>query len=278
MKQLKSVELFSDVICENCTSYNHSSCCKSLPAIPTESGNKCGDGGWMLKGKSVNYRGCCLFLLPFSFVTDVEDLICQNCDYYDSSRGECHYYRENIFKTSPGDWCNNGVWLEDDSNCGSVYHLYERLIAGKATEKSNSTKRLVKSVEVFSDAICENCISYNQRRCCYTLPFVPVGPDYKCNKGQWLHKGKMFNLHGISTTLVSHRLVKDIKNLRCGECIFYNPTKEECHYHRQNVFKSGPDNWCGTGEWLYEEKEFGVRRGSTYLYSKFMEGKNTQEK
>jgi hypothetical protein len=133
--------------------------------------------------------------------------------------------------------------------------LYENLINDKATEKSSSTKRLVKSVEGFSDAICENCISYNQRRCCFTLPSVPVSSDNNCSEGQWLHNGKLFNLHNISTALVSHTLVKDIQDLRCGECIFYNPTKEECHNHRLNIFKSGPNDWCGNGEWLCKKTE-----------------------
>ena len=56
MKQVKSVELFSDVTCQNCVSYNHSRCCKSLPAIPTEADNRCGKGYWLFKGEIINYR------------------------------------------------------------------------------------------------------------------------------------------------------------------------------------------------------------------------------
>jgi len=96
MKQLKSVELFSDVICKNCTSYNQGRCFKALPIIPTESGNKCGKGHWLLNGEIINYRHISMELQPVIFVTTVEDLVCKNCVFYDSSRKECHYYRENM--------------------------------------------------------------------------------------------------------------------------------------------------------------------------------------
>jgi len=140
MKQVKSVEIFADVKCENCVSFNESRCYEELPAIPTEPDNKCGEGVWMLKGKTVNYRGCCMELLPTDFVTDVEDLICKNCGYYDSSKEECHYQKLNIYKSAPEDWCtNNGVWLYRDKDIevilGSMEFLYEKLMEGRNTEE-----------------------------------------------------------------------------------------------------------------------------------------------
>ena len=281
MKQLKSVEKFSDIKCENCVSYNQCRCFHTLPAIPTESDNKCGDGSWLFDGKIINFHHSCFELLPFGFVTDVEELLCKNCGYYDLAGEECHYQRLNTYKSAPNAWCNNGVWLSQEKDnevvLGSVYHLYETLIAGKDAEKTSSTKRQVKSVESLVDAICENCISYNQCRCCFTLPSVPVSSDNNCNEGQWLHHGKLLNLHGISNSLVSCSLVKDIKDLRCGECVFYNPSKQECHYHGQNVYKSGPDDWCENGEWLYEDNIVGTITGSLdFLYPKLMEGKDTE--
>jgi len=280
MKQLKPVENFSDVICENCTSYNEDRCYQELPDIPTESGNKCGLGNYLFKGEIINYRHICIELLPFGFVTDVQDLICKNCGYYDDSRQECHYQRLNIYKSSPDDWCNSGIWLYRDDEVGvilgSLSAAYEKFIKGKETEKSISkNKRLVKTIEVFDDVICENCISYKQRRCCFSLPSVPVSSDNNCSKGQWIHKSKLFNIHGISTTLVSHRLVQDIADLSCRECIFYNPSKEECHYNRLNIYKSAPNDWCSYGEWLYEDKIIGTSRSSLdFLYSKLTESKD----
>ena len=277
MKQLKSVEIFADVKCENCVYFNDYRCCFTLPAISVEPVNKCGQGNWLFNGEIINYRHICLELVPFGFVTDVDELICKNCDYYDIARKECHFHQQNIYKTSPGNWCNNGVWLKDESCCGSVYFLYEELI--KDAEKGSSQNRKVKSIEIFGDAICENCISYNQSRCCFSLPFVPVVSDYKCNEGQWRHKEKILNLQGISNTLVPDRLVKGIKDLSCRECIFYYPPKEECHFHRQNVYKSGPDDWCSVGEWLYEDKIIGTSRGSLeFLYPKFMEGNDEKRR
>jgi hypothetical protein len=60
--------------------------------------------------------------------------------------------------------------------------------------------------------------------------------------------------------------------------IFYDLSKEECHFHRQNVYKSGPNDWCDNGEWLYEDKEHEVRGGSTNLYPQLMEGLDTETK
>ena len=274
MKQVKSVELFSDVTCQNCVSYNHSRCCKSLPAIPTEADNRCGKGYWLFKGEIINYRHISMELQTVIFVTTVEDLVCKNCVFYDSHKEECHHYRENIYKSAPQCWCNHGTWLEDGSSAGSLSALYPKLATDKDKTKSSSINlRKVKTIEVFSDVKCENCFSFNQGRCYHSLPAIPVGPDDKCHEGEWLHKGQ--NLYGISISLLPGRLVKDIEDLRCRECIFYNSRKEECHFYRQNVHKSGPDDWCDDGKWLYEDKIIGTSRGSLeFLYPKFMEGKD----
>ena len=271
MKQLKSVEIFADVTCQNCVSYNQGRCFKVLPASPTESGNKCGKGYWLFKGDVINYRHISMELQPVIFVTTVEDLVCKNCVFYDSSRKECHYYRENIYKSAPQCWCNKGTWLEDDSTAGSLSALYPKLAADKDKERSISTNlRQVKTIEVFSDVKCENCFSFNQDRCFHSLPAIPIGSDDKCHDGEWLHTGQ--NLYGISLSLVPDSVVKNIEDLKCKECIFYHRTKEECHFYRQNVQKSGPDDWCDDGEWLYEDKDYGVRRASLgFLYSKLIE-------
>ena len=205
MKQLKPVESFCDVKCENCVSYNQCRCYQELPAIPTEPNNKCGKGYWLFDGDIISFRHCCFELLPFSFANNVEDLICKNCDYYDPSRNECHYYRETIYKSAADNWCNNGEWFyRDDDNgvvLGSLSASYPRLINDKDTEKTSSTKRQVKSVQAFADVTCQNCISYNQCRCCFTLPSVPVSSDNNCDEGQWLHNGKLLNLRGASNSL-----------------------------------------------------------------------------
>jgi hypothetical protein len=143
----------------------------------------------------------------------------------------------------------------------------------KGEPNSSEILRKVKSVQNFSDVICENCISYNQGRCCYALPFVPVAPDNKCHEGQWLHKGQ--NFHGICHYLVPDRLVQDIQDLECGECIFYNPTKKECHFYRENVYKSGHNDWCHNGEWVFKEQDNWVISGSLgFLYPRLMENRD----
>ena len=116
MKILKSVEIFSDVICENCVSFDEGQCCKELPPIPVGKDNKCGEGDWSFKGNVVNFRQICLELVPFDFVTDVEDVECKNCIYYDPSRKECHFHRQNVYKSASDDWCDNGVWLYQEND------------------------------------------------------------------------------------------------------------------------------------------------------------------
>jgi hypothetical protein len=45
----------------------------------------------------------------------------------------------------------------------------------------------------------------------------------------------------------------------------------------QNVYKSGPDDWCENGEWLYEVKDSEVITGSVgFLYPKLVESKDTE--
>ena len=135
MKQLKTVQIFADVKCENCTCYNQGRCCHELPSIPVGQNDKCNDGGWLFNGKIINFRHCCFELLPFGFATDVQDLICKNCGYYDSSGGECHFQRLNTYKSSPIGWCNNGVWLyrnqDNEVILGSLEFLYEKFMEGK---------------------------------------------------------------------------------------------------------------------------------------------------
>jgi hypothetical protein len=116
VKQPNSVEIFSDVICRNCVSYNQSHCCKALPAIPTNPDNKCSEGNWFFEGNIINFRQICLELLPINFVTDVEDLFCKNCIYYDSSKKECHFHRQHVYKTASDDWCDNGGWIHRDND------------------------------------------------------------------------------------------------------------------------------------------------------------------
>ena len=271
MKQLKSVKMLSDVTCQNCTSYNQGQCYHELPAISVAPDNKCVKGSWLFNGNVINFFDISRELLPVNFVNDVEDLVCKNCVSYDSSREQCHFHRRDIYKTGPNDLCNNGTWFEDDSTGGSLRVLYPKLIAIKDTE-GNSLKS--KRIKTFSDVICENCISYNQGRCCKTLPFIPVGPDNKCHEGEWLHKRKILNFHGICHYLVPDNTVKDIENLKCGECVFYYPLKGECHFYRQNVYKSGPEDWCNNGEWLYEDTDNWVISGSLgFLYPKLTESK-----
>ena len=272
MKQLKSVESLSDVKCENCTSYNQGQCYQELPAIPVGPDNKCVEGSWLFKGNVINFREISRELRPVKFVNDIEDLVCKNCVSYDSSREQCHFHRKDIFKTGPNDRCNNGTWIEADSTSGSLYALYPKLIAIKSDEEKSLK---VKPIKKFSDVTCENCIYYNQDRCCTTLPFIPVGPDNKCHEGEWLYKGQILNLHGICHYLVPDSTVKDIQDLRCGECVFYYPSKEECHFYRQNGYKSGPNDWCDNGEWLYEDKDNWVISGSLgFLYPKLIESKD----
>ena len=135
MRQLKSVEIFSDVKCENCVSFNQGRCCFTLPAISVEPHNRFGQGDWLFNGEIINYRHICMELLPFGFATDVQELICKNCGYYDSSGGECHFQRLNTYKSSPIGWCNNGVWLyrnqDNEVILGSLEFLYEKFMEGK---------------------------------------------------------------------------------------------------------------------------------------------------
>ena len=125
MKQLKSVESVSDVACENCDSYDQGTCGKELPAIPVGEGKRCSEGSWLLKGNSVNFRQVCLELLPVTFVHDVEDLLCKHCVFYRPTRKECHFHRKDIYKSTPDDWCDNGLWLfhenEDEVVSCSVF-------------------------------------------------------------------------------------------------------------------------------------------------------------
>jgi hypothetical protein len=126
MKQLKTVEIFDDVKCENCSSYNEGQCCQELPAIRVGPDKKCVKGTWLFEEKIINFRHICFELQPVTFVTNVDDLRCKNCVSYDSPKEECHFHRKNVFKLAPNDWCNNGMWLEDDSSAGSLSSLYPK--------------------------------------------------------------------------------------------------------------------------------------------------------
>lgn len=116
MKSLKSVEIFYDVICENCVSFDEGQCCKELPPVPVGKDNKCGEGDWSFRGNVVNFRQICIELVPSGFVTDVEDVECKNCIYYDPSREECHFHRQNVYKSASDDWCDNGAWLYQEND------------------------------------------------------------------------------------------------------------------------------------------------------------------
>jgi hypothetical protein len=110
MKQLKSIEVFTDVRCKHCVFFSESRCCKSLPAIPVEPESKCSQGEWLFKGNRINFQKMCLKLATFRCVTDVDDILCRNCVYYDSSGRECHFHRECVYNTGSDDWCDNGMW------------------------------------------------------------------------------------------------------------------------------------------------------------------------
>jgi hypothetical protein len=114
VKRIKSVEVFSDVQCKNCVSFNEGQCCKELPAISTEPDNRCGEGVWFFKAHKTDFRPICLELLPFDLVTDIDDVLCKNCVFYRPTRTECHFHRKNFFKSAPDDWCDNGLWLYKD--------------------------------------------------------------------------------------------------------------------------------------------------------------------
>ncbi len=116
MKQLKAVQLFSDIKCENCDFYDQGNCCKELPSIPVGKGKRCSEGSWLFKGNAASFHQICLQLLPFEIVTDVEDLLCKHCVFYRPTRKECHFHRQNVFKSDPEDWCDNGLWLYKESD------------------------------------------------------------------------------------------------------------------------------------------------------------------
>ena len=116
MKQPKSVESLSDITCETCDSYDQGTCSKELPAIPVGKGKRCSEGSWLLKGNAVNFRQICLELLPFDFVTDVEDLFCKHCIFYRPIKTECHFHRQNVYKSASDDWCDNGLWLYKEND------------------------------------------------------------------------------------------------------------------------------------------------------------------
>jgi hypothetical protein len=116
VKQIKAVEIFSDVKCNNCISFNEGQCLKELPAISVEPDNRCSQGEWFFKKHRTGLRQICLDLLPFELVADVDDVLCKNCVFYRPARGECHFHRENVFKSAPEEWCDNGEWLCRDNN------------------------------------------------------------------------------------------------------------------------------------------------------------------
>ena len=116
MKQLKSIEFFSDVKCKTCISFDDGQCCKELPAIPTEIDNRCGEGEWFFKGNRIDFRQICLELLPFDFVTDIDDVLCKNCVFYRPTRKECHFHRKDVFKSATDDWCDRGEWLYKENH------------------------------------------------------------------------------------------------------------------------------------------------------------------
>ena len=268
MNTIKSVKVLSDVTCKNCTCYWEGRCYLKLPVSPVDQGSKCVEGGWLYQRDVVNFHTISWELRPFPYVTGVEDLICKNCVFYDAARKECHHKRLEIFKSEEADWCSRGWWFPDEDSSGILSFIYPKLI-GKNNEKRNSNNtRAVKSLEILSDATCQNCISYNKGRCCYDLPFIPVGPENKCHKGEWLHEGQLLSLYGLcGYGVVREPFVKNIQELTCRDCIFYDVVKEECHYYRETVYKSGPDDWCGNGEWIFQNVEEGSNSGSlNFLY------------
>ncbi len=268
MNTIKSVKVLSDVTCKNCTCYNQGRCYLKLPVSPVDPSNKCVEGGWLYQRDVVDFRTISWELKPFPYVTVVEDLICKNCMFYDAERKECHHKRLEIFKSEEADWCSRGWWFPDEESSGGLSFIYPKLIGTNNEKRSSENTRAVKSIEIISDATCQNCIYYNKGRCCDDLPFTPVAPENKCHDGEWVYEEQLLNFYGLCNYgVVPDTFVKDIKELTCRHCIFNDVLKEECHYFRETVYKSGPDDWCGNGEWVFQKKEDASNCGSlNFLY------------
>ncbi len=113
----------------------------------------------------------------------------------------------------------------------------------------------LKSVEFLSDVTCENCDSCDQGACRKELPAIPVGKSKRCSEGSWLFRGNAVNFRQICLRLAPFGFVTDVEDPLCKNCVFYRPSRRECHFHRKDIYKSAPDDWCDDGEWLYKESD-----------------------
>ena len=51
--------------------------------------------------------------------------------------------------------------------------------------------KTLKSVEIFYDVVCENCVSFDEGQCCKELPPIPVGKDKKIDNEESYRQKKM---------------------------------------------------------------------------------------
>ena len=106
------VKKLSDVLCKNCIYFNEDRCMYDNSMDEMSPDDRCTEHGtWLCEGKLYNFRGVCLTLKTHPVVTDIGQLICQNCISFFPVRKECHYRRVYSYQVLDDDWCNNGCWL-----------------------------------------------------------------------------------------------------------------------------------------------------------------------
>ena len=59
----------------------------------------------------------------------------------------------------------------------------------------------------------------------------------------------------ICLELVPFDFVTDVADLLCKVCINYDSLTKKCHFRRQNARKTGPNDWCDIGLWLYRDDD-----------------------
>ena len=124
-----------------------------------------------------------------------------------------------------------------------------------------------KLVEVFADVICKNCVSYSQSQCCKVLPSIPTEPKNKCSEGNWFFEGNIITFRQICLELLPINFVKDAEDLFCRNCIYYDSSQKECHFHRQHVYKTASDDWCDNGGWIRRDNDKESNLGSSSLFT-----------
>ena len=114
MRKVKEIANLSDIICENCIYYDGGECNLELPVMLVDGDNRCGDGNWLLDKEVLYIDDVYQKLGDYNLVTNIEDINCNNCIYFNKSQEKCIVSRDSVYDSKPDEWCGEGRWFHKE--------------------------------------------------------------------------------------------------------------------------------------------------------------------